>query len=93
MKQEKKNFKERAKEFYENNKGVILLAGGTTAFVLMNLYGVKKYANGFMDGGAAGFFITMDYFDKNHGTNLKQIYEEFAKEHPEKMVDYKFKHK
>lgn len=87
----KKNFKERTKEFYEEHKKMIFVVGGLTVLTLMKLYNSATYTKGFMDGGVNSFYITMDYFDENHGTNLNKIFEEFSKEHPEQIVNWKFK--
>lgn len=89
--EEKKNFKQKAKEFYGNHKGAIIGAGICGTLVVLKFYNMMTYRKGFMDGGVVSFNYTMDWFDENHGTNLKEIYEKFAKEHPEQILDYKIK--
>ena len=89
--EEKKNFKEKAKEFYGKHKGAIIGAGIGGTLVILKSYNMMTYRKGFIDGGAVGFGLIMNWFDENFGTNLKEIYEKFAKEHPEQIVDYKIK--
>lgn len=84
--EEKKNFKEKAKEFYGKHKGAIIGAGIGGTLVILKSYNAMTYRKGFMDGDAVGFHYAMDWFDENYGTNLKEIYEKFAKEHPERIV-------
>lgn len=89
--EKKKNFKQKAKEFYGNHKGAIIGAGICGTLVILKSYNMMTYRKGFMDGGAVGFGLTMNWFDENHGTNLKEIFEKFAKEHPEQIVNYKIR--
>ena len=91
MSTKEKHFKEKVKGFYEKHKGAIIGGAIGGALAVLKFYNVMTYGKGFRDGGAVSFHVTMDYFDENRGTNLNQIFEKIAKEHPEQIVTRRIK--
>ena len=87
--EEEKNFKEKVEKFYNEHKAGIIMAGGATVITLIGLYGIKQYKKGFISGGVLGFHLTMNWFDKEFGTNLSDLYDEFSKLNPDKIVNVK----
>lgn len=87
--EEKKKFKEKVEKFYNEHKAGIIMAGGATVITLIGLYGMKRYNKGFIAGGLLGFHATMNWFDEEFGTNLSDLYDEFSKLNPDKVVNVK----
>ena len=79
------------KEFWEENKGMILFGAVSVACAYCGIRGFNKgYRNGVWDGAIACFDATIEWFDKEFPDqcHLKELAETFAKEHPEEMITY-----
>lgn len=91
MDKKRENFKSKIKKFcYDNKRTIITGVGVGLGLAVLNEHSNRKYYNkGFIDGGYKGFHLTMDWFDKNHGTDLNNIWKNFKNEHPEEVITRK----
>lgn len=83
------NIKEKAKNFWEENKTYIIAIGGASIVTIgAGIIAHKSYANGFMDGGFVGANIMIDWLDKTFPgeSNARELFERYAKEHPDEIV-------
>lgn len=80
-------FKNMKKFVKENKKEVIAtcVVGGSAIIgvLLVN----KIYKKGFIDGGFVGFTVAQEWFDKNCGTNLQELWLEYKKSNPDKIIE------
>ncbi len=82
------NIKEKAKNYWEEHKVGIIVSGVATVVVGGGLIAFKSYANGFIDGGMVGYHLAIDWLDKTFPgeSHARELYERYAKEHPEEIV-------
>lgn len=80
--------KEKAKRFLEKNKNAILFGIGCGTATACGLYLTKVYCKGYMDGAFVGFHETINWFDKTfpEQSHCKELYEQYAKMYPEKII-------
>lgn len=84
------NFKEKAKKFLKENKDELIVTALLCVTSGVGIYGIAKamYAKGFIDGGYAGFHLTLDWLDKNFPdrAHANLLWKEYKETHPEKIV-------
>ena len=79
------------KEWFDKNKPEIIFGAILGVSVQMSYIIGKRvnYNKGFRDGCYISFNYTQRWFDKNFGTNLVQLWGDFVKNNPDKIVYYK----
>lgn len=83
------NLKEKAKNFWKENKVRIVVAGGTTIGIMVIGGALSKaYRSGITDGAMIGFHATLDWLDKTFPEESKanELYEMYRITHPDKIV-------
>ena len=82
------NIKEKAKNYWEENKVDIIVGGAVTVAAGILLIARKSYCNGFVDGGMVGYHLAFDWLDENFPgeSHARELFERYAKEHPEEIV-------
>lgn len=81
--------KEKVKGFWKEHKKEIILGGviGVATVASAERIFKKGYNAGFVDGGATGFNLAIKWFDDNFpDTKLQELYDDYVKANPEKMV-------
>lgn len=81
--------KGKVKGFWKEHKRDIILGGviGVATVVSAERIFKKGYTAGFMDGGAAGFNLSIKWLDnKFPDIKLQELYDDYKKANPEKMA-------
>lgn len=81
--------KEKVKGFWKEHKKEIILGGviGVATVAGAERIFKKGYVAGFVDGGAAGFNLSIDWFNKNFpDTKLQELWDDYKKANPEEVV-------
>ena len=83
------NIKEKAKNFWEGNKIKLIASGVAVAVIGIGAIVYNKaYYKGFLNGGAIGGYVMIDFLDKTfpEESHAMELFERYAKEHPDKIV-------
>lgn len=83
------NIKEKAKNYWEENKVKIIAVGGAAVVTLgAGFIAYKSYKDGFIDGGIIGGYVMIDWLDKTfpEESKARELVDRYIKEHPEKIV-------
>lgn len=85
-------FKDKAKKFWEENKGEIIAFGVTVGAIAgAGLIASKSYQAGFVDGGMTGAYVGAAWLDKTYPgeSNAVELWNRYANEHPDQIVHRK----
>ena len=86
------NIKEKAKNFWEEHKvDIIWMTSGAAIAIGAGVIAYKSYCGGFLDGGAYGCQLMIDWLDKTFPgeSHARELYDRYAKEHPDQIVHRK----
>lgn len=81
--------KEKAKNFLEGNKIKLIVSGvAVTAIGIGTIVYNKAYYKGFLNGGAIGGYVMIDFLDKTfpEESHAMELFERYAREHPNEIV-------
>lgn len=85
-------FKDKAKKFWEENKGEIIAFGVTVAAVSgAGFIASKSYQAGFVDGGMTGVQVGAKWLDNTFPgeSNACELLDRYARENPDQIVHRK----
>lgn len=83
------NIKEKAKNFIGENKIKLIASGAAVAVIGIGaIVYSKAYYKGFLNGGAVGGYVMIDFLDKTfpEESHAMELFERYAKEHPDKIA-------
>lgn len=83
------NIKEKAMNFIGENKIKLIASGAAVAVIGIGAIVYNKaYYKGFLNGGAIGGYVMIDFLDKTfpEESHAMELFERYAKEHPDKIA-------